>query len=435
MRAQLERLQGYLREPAGAATREDAGSRGSSISRRGVVMRGPGKEDVEAISSANIAVAATTATVATNIAAVNRLEEGYRGPDVDAFLGSEDEGGSPQTEHRDGGGAREGVVHGRVYSDGRYDGGLEWINGAGESGGDSEGGRGRAHNRGEDQKSIGDGGSGDRGGGGGVSLSAVPPLPGSVPTAPVLQEIITRKDGGTTGGPVGEMATAQQQQQQASSPALVPQTQSANHLDEGQEQEEAVQSKAVSTDGIAGTSSVEARVSQGEEQKQSPPSSAAAPSFRSSSAGSPTPSTISQPTQDGLVGPRLGVVAVEPTAVSPLPPPRSISDRQELDSSEDAAGLSAEEREGRARALLSSPGVDATDGVRGWRRKRGGRRDDEGADSLPKVSVMQDVLSVVFGWDVGSGRASHNDVLGGGRRGKGAAAAGRGPPGSTVMFA
>ena len=68
-------------------------------------------------------------------------------------------------------------------------------------------------------------------------------------------------------------------------------------------------------------------------------------------------------------------------------------------------------REGRARALLLAPGVDAEDGVRGWRRPRrgvavdgsGGRSGEDEHQQPPKVTVMQDVMSALFGWRVSAG--------------------------------
>lgn len=74
-------------------------------------------------------------------------------------------------------------------------------------------------------------------------------------------------------------------------------------------------------------------------------------------------------------------------------------------------------RDGRARALLSAPGVDAASGVRGWRRQRGRRTGDrdgtgqKGSDTK-EVSVVQDVLSVLFGWDV-SARGKRDGGSGG----------------------
>lgn len=85
-------------------------------------------------------------------------------------------------------------------------------------------------------------------------------------------------------------------------------------------------------------------------------------------------------------------------------------------------------RKVRARALLSAPGVDAARGVKGWRRQRG-RGSGEGAgvaDEDPKkVSVVQDVLSVLFGWEVAAG--DKGGRVGGNMAGKGA--------GAGVMFA
>lgn len=105
-------------------------------------------------------------------------------------------------------------------------------------------------------------------------------------------------------------------------------------------------------------------------------------------------------------------------------------------------GGGGELREGRARALLSAPGVDAATGVRGWKRGGGGGGGAEGnggsggggGANAKKVSVVQDVLSVMFGWEV-STAAEKKAARGGGgdlgRAGPGGVSGG----GAGVMFA
>lgn len=104
----------------------------------------------------------------------------------------------------------------------------------------------------------------------------------------------------------------------------------------------------------------------------------------------------------------------------------------------DAGGIGGGKREGRARALLSAPGVDAASGVRGWRRRNGaGSATGDGSDGgagagaggAHKVSIVQDVLSVLFGWEVSSA-ADKKAAIGGAEPG---ARSGGGEAG--VMFA
>lgn len=88
----------------------------------------------------------------------------------------------------------------------------------------------------------------------------------------------------------------------------------------------------------------------------------------------------------------------------------------------------SEGRERRVRTLMSAPGVDAASGLRGWRR----RRDVDGADgaSLKKVTIVQDVLSVLFGWEVAGGG---KEVAAPNTAGKGVGRGGK--SGASVMFA
>lgn len=82
-------------------------------------------------------------------------------------------------------------------------------------------------------------------------------------------------------------------------------------------------------------------------------------------------------------------------------------------------------REGRARALLNAPSVDAEGGVRGWRRSPGG------VDQPPKVTIMQDVMSVLFGWEAFTGGKGSRE----GNRGEEAAVMAGNRNGAGIMFA
>lgn len=334
LRSQFERLQGYLHEPAGNGGRP-------------VIMQGPGKEDVEAFMAA------------TN------LEDAYRGPELDAFLGSEEEGGSPEQGRRmrDEGLRREGEFGDR------------------QVGGSEEGTGGRR---------VGEGGREVVEQGLSLALSA----------APILKEMHAEH---AEGDEAGQGAVQGRQQQQWP-----------------------VESKDNEAFPLSvGTGAAE---QQQQQQYQYP-------------APSPASSRDSRPE----VAPQGGERKLPLVVPSPPPAANGQSEREFDQSQQDLTsqsqeqggsdsedvGFSAEEREGRARALLNAPGVDAASGVRGWRRQRvGGHRDDE-----PKLSIMQDVLSAVFGWQVASGKGPRGHGVVGRRRSGREAMAGRGPSGSSVMYA
>lgn len=82
-------------------------------------------------------------------------------------------------------------------------------------------------------------------------------------------------------------------------------------------------------------------------------------------------------------------------------------------------------REGRGRELLNAPSVDAEDGVHGWRRSPGG------VEQPPKVTIMQDVMSVLFGWEAFAGGKGSR----GGNGGEDAAVMAGNRNGAGIMFA
>eukprot|EP00903_Cladosiphon_okamuranus_P016529 g15249.t1 len=144
--------------------------------------------------------------------------------------------------------------------------------------------------------------------------------------------------------------------------------------------------------------------------------------------------------EGGAGAPESSVGAAE---ASESDDPRGDTDASSEDSAAGSSALSETEdsdatgggpvggkREGRARALLSAPGVDAASGVRGWRRRNGaGGGPNGGVGGQQKVTIVQDVLSVLFGWEVSSA-ADKKAALGGAQPGAGSGGAGAG-----VMFA
>ena len=301
LESQLERLSGYLSEPPGALTiaantiaantttaaaaaAQDSGNDSGSGSKR--TGAPPGKEDIDAHSSA--------------------LEHGYHGPVLDAFLGSDEEGGTPRRHRRDD---------------------------------DASGGSG----------SGGDGGDGGGGGGDddhdeGLAAVALETSSDSVEEGRNVGEEILDRDGGVILEPM-----------------------------------------PLPSDNPTET------------------------------AGNSTPSVASGTAE-----------AASPAAAARAAAAPEVAGAGAANSATEAE--TGERRGGRARALMTAPGVDAASGVRGWRRRRvkagggggGGGGGGEGAgddhdegDAGNKVTVVQDVLSVLFGWDVP--KRSRGGAGGGGR--------------------
>lgn len=307
LESQLERLHGYLSEPPGALTNAAAlsaaaaaasqgsgsapgsrsGSGSGSGNRRTARGAGPGKEDIDARSGA--------------------LEHGYHGPVLDAFLGSDEEGGTPRRHRReDEGGDGVGVDVG---------------------GGDPDRDEGLSSGARADDVAV----------------------PGTAAAKP-----------------------------RAAAPS--------DSLHQGQHDD----GDLLDRDGVGTPEPM------------------------------PLPVNTTQTAGEAALSVAAGAAAASPTA----------STGAALSATEAETG---ERRGGRARALMTAPGVDAASGVRGWRRRRvknggggggegGGEGDDDGAGAST-VTVVQDVLSVLFGWDV-SGR--RKGAGGGGRESS---------SGTGVMFA
>lgn len=95
-----------------------------------------------------------------------------------------------------------------------------------------------------------------------------------------------------------------------------------------------------------------------------------------------------------------GVAAVTESSSSEKTPTATVEEPAEAVASRTTSASDTEGgvgREERAKALLNAPGVDAEDGVRGWRRSPSGRNVE--VEQPPKVTIMQDVMSVLFGWE------------------------------------